>query len=631
VAKSKAKQLALALTLFFAAVLHPASLAIDHSGPRPAVTEVGPSIAHASSGETIQGEVRYRIRSPAAYATGFGAALVLGTYGTYELLSQHPDLLPHDPTIGETPDSEATDIPPLDYAELGIIGYYDATISFILEDVSGDEYRLERGTIRWEGYNLCELSTEHTDQVIGLELTRPLQMIISDSFGDSGSRPLDPAKDQIELRLVQNPDAPPGETFEHLEYELDLSVNPPYTVSGRSEFVPYFPSLTFRIEATDGKVTVKSPWHTSDTTDLSDDFSIEHFVRDLWSNRQSHIETWQGPLGTHVVVETTIDYACKPQIHITTPESPYSHTEILTYDEAVPGVLQFTAEAKTRDTWSDALDDLVWTFPEIEGSDLTTDPEDKRGRRIEVTYTGLPADNAQFGRKEIIAEFETETLCDDPPPAKVGFFYDRDAENNPDGDVPNWFYYWSQTSAAQALPDFVSMRYDPAGGGRDEDDWLLGYYTWGETPYSDAAHTFFICPPACEADVRIWPGRPDLTDPTDGIDTFARVVLHELQHLLDYHEWWAAGDDPEEWGYEWHYDEDKDEMVVTDPRDRDGDRMPDLIEPSHGCDPTKYSTFGRMVGRDSEVTARRAEWNWLIGSADGEDWANPGKNSGGAN
>jgi hypothetical protein len=97
---------------------------------------------------------------------------------------------------------------------------------------------------------------------------------------------------------------------------------------------------------------------------------------------------------------------------------------------------------------------------------------------------------------------------------------------------------------------------------------------------------------------------------TYGIDVFAVTVTHEWTHRDDFHDWWGS-------------------PPTYDPaRDQDDDLVPDDREAEYGLDPKKEDTHGKL-GRDCEWTALRSEDAWTIGWANGEDWAHPGKNSGG--
>ena len=121
-----------------------------------------------------------------------------------------------------------------------------------------------------------------------------------------------------------------------------------------------------------------------------------------------------------------------------------------------------------------------------------------------------------------------------------------------------------------------------------------GYYRLGDS-------IFYICPPAGGGLASHYGIGPLV----DGIDRFAVTCIHENAHLTYYFQYWdpVGG---------WHPD-----------LDRNGDGLRDDTEPALGYDPSKQDTNGDGVP-DGEDFACRAEWGWVIGSADHEDWACPG-------
>src|SRR6266851_1760963 len=63
----------------------------------------------------------------------------------------------------------------------------------------------------------------------------------------------------------------------------------------------------------------------------------------------------------------------------------------------------------------------------------------------DVTFTGLPTANSAMGRKNVM--ITVDGAVKDQKAMEV--FFPKVAANHPGGQVgsPNWFYYWSQTSA----------------------------------------------------------------------------------------------------------------------------------------------------------------------------------------
>ncbi|MDD8021438.1 MAG: hypothetical protein PHU81_09760 [Acidobacteriota bacterium] len=106
---------------------------------------------------------------------------------------------------------------------------------------------------------------------------------------------------------------------------------------------------------------------------------------------------------------------------------------------------------------------------------------------------------------------------------------------------------------------------------------ILLILTWGgyfDSEISEA--NFFVCPRAS--------GYNPIYG-MDGIDCFAQVCLHEKTHLEDWRGFWPHG--------------------YNSALDQDGDGRPDWID---------YT----------EPRAEAAMQTWIKGSADHEDWSNPG-------
>jgi hypothetical protein len=92
-----------------------------------------------------------------------------------------------------------------------------------------------------------------------------------------------------------------------------------------------------------------------------------------------------------------------------------------------------------------------WTLASLNG-----DFEREKTRGLNIT--NMPSSNEDFGDKNglvkvsnSINNIRNEESCEDRNgnEAKVKVFFEKDAMNNPDGTVPNWFYYWSQNQIIQ--------------------------------------------------------------------------------------------------------------------------------------------------------------------------------------
>jgi hypothetical protein len=178
-------------------------------------------------------------------------------------------------------------------------------------------------------------------------------------------------------------------------------------------------------------------------------------------------------------------------------------------------------------------------------------------------------------------------------------FFNRDATNHPGGQPgsSNWYHYWSQTSAR-----FGTHVYSGAASPYP-----------GEVLFQNGAWVARIYNAAKDGSAGgCWSG-------AEGIDFFANVVRHEEQHRLDMNAIWGPVD-----------------RVAAE--DVDFDILKDTLEaalfPGWPYDPNKTRTFPDTWGynppplgqplRDNEHYALSRQPSWTNGSANGEDWANPG-------
>ena len=142
---------------------------------------------------------------------------------------------------------------------------------------------------------------------------------------------------------------------------------------------------------------------------------------------------------------------------------------------------------------------------------------------------------------------------------------------------------------------------------------------------------FFMC------DDGSWPIHSTITDQmTDGIDTFAIVVIHESEHVTMFNTWWKRiyqemYQDSKLWNKADKKWTDIDSyFAAIEPLDGDGDRVLDSAEKgipkSRGgpLNPEKWDTYGYKTD-DQEYLAAKAQKRWTITSADHEDWSKCGK------
>jgi hypothetical protein len=277
---------------------------------------------------------------------------------------------------------------------------------------------------------------------------------------------------------------------------------------------------------------------------------------------------------------TTI-YVVKVQI-VEPAETPVTSNNFA-FNSATPGVCDVHVIGTTG--VSNLNPGLEWTLTAISGSTLTSVPSPPKGSCPVFAYTTLPSSNSQFGEK-------TLTLTHPLPPAEckqdmheVEIFFSRDATNNPGGTNPNWYYYWSQTSASTGSHQYnANIGYD-------------GQYTCGD-------NHFEIGPSAKNQDGGYYVDG-------DGIDNFGSTCLHEKAHMDYFLTTWGT------WA---NY------LSKQQTEDIDQDLLKDSHEPGLGYDPTKKGTPTNQycTTDDNEDYACKAESGWTNSSCDNQDWSSPG-------
>ncbi len=203
-----------------------------------------------------------------------------------------------------------------------------------------------------------------------------------------------------------------------------------------------------------------------------------------------------------------------------------------TYSVANPGVLEINMLADVDPPA--ALDAafaqrVTFAIDNINGSVLAWDGANPGGRAsingaqltARVTFTGLPANNADFGQKQVRVLLDGKVVGR----KKIEVFYPRDATNHPGGvaGTPNWFYYWQQTGAGSPNTEYVAVLLDP-----------LGNPVFGTTPkmlnwstYAGPIDRVRVGPATTGSD----PRRDGSAQVVTGIDLFANTLLHENRHV----------------------------------------------------------------------------------------------------
>jgi len=209
-----------------------------------------------------------------------------------------------------------------------------------------------------------------------------------------------------------------------------------------------------------------------------------------------------------------------------------------------------------------------------------------------------PASNSDFGLKNCSYTVQDWGHTEQ---GSLKIFYSANGTNHPAGGspvTPNWYYYYSQTSANSGTPTY---------GGPDA-------ALCGKVPFRanelkpgeqiGAAYIYDPTSPSSGGSCGYFTSFRSRT----GIDKFASVVRHEGRHREYFYSYWNP--------YLPLLDADQDNL-------RD-DTETNLVSMTGGhYEPTLTDTDGDGVN-DGEDYASTAEQGWTDGSADSEDWAESG-------
>lgn len=103
-----------------------------------------------------------------------------------------------------------------------------------------------------------------------------------------------------------------------------------------------------------------------------------------------------------------------------------------------------------------------WTLQSLNGNFLA-----KKNKGVKIT--NMPTSNSDFGETNGLVKVNnsTESSCQkaDGSEAKVKVFFKKDDMNNPNGTVPNWFYYWSNAYGSVGSNGLKFFTVDPNTGG----------------------------------------------------------------------------------------------------------------------------------------------------------------------
>ncbi|MBF0361009.1 MAG: hypothetical protein HQK49_08355 [Oligoflexia bacterium] len=322
---------------------------------------------------------------------------------------------------------------------------------------------------------------------------------------------------------------------------------------------------------------------------------------------------------THHQGEVTIEinFGCPKSLKIISPQKNAKF--LFSIDN--PSKVEIEAEVALENYPEHYLDNVEWIAPAPkERSQLFMAPIIQKGKKMKYIYLGLPTRNSDLGNTILKAKLDLGPNCgvyEDS--VNVQLFFPRDQKNNPGIHEPNWYYYWQQTKAGHGTVEFQDVRYQGTSEMCGTEPTFRGYYPLTSGSLQRGSTFVYICdfskPDVNFQALSVFGG----TEAYDGIDAFGLVLLHELTHRKHWLDWWnprGGWSDTGSYGSE----------VV----DSDKDYIPDALEAAQGFQSNKKYTYFEQMNESLEMydehylTYKHAETNWIMGSADKEDWSFPG-------
>ena len=300
------------------------------------------------------------------------------------------------------------------------------------------------------------------------------------------------------------------------------------------------------------------------------DTRIKYRIKDVPTEYYSDWSNW---ITLHLV----------PKVTITIPLNGAEFS----YDQRDPGILSINVSANVIPSLLG--NQLTWKISKILGSDLISIPHSAVGT---FEYSGLPQYNSQYGLQLIVASLPSWNVADT---VRIFVYYMPEVFNHRggnSGDI-NWFHYWNQTSAGNSNAIYGGYQ------GLCYSEGISGFYDPWDL-------FFYICARANgQTILEECAGRPIV----DGIDKFGAVAIHENSHLTNWINWYINGPyEPE----------------FNSPVDHDD--VPDILEDDPRWDPNNlFSSWfydsDNDGSSDFEELAFRSMCNWIIDSANLDDWS----------
>lgn len=345
--------------------------------------------------------------------------------------------------------------------------------------------------------------------------------------------------------------------------------------------------------------------------------------------RMEHTAPWHGKVtGNTMTWKFHLESPTEPLLSGVIAEAPKEPIEITIIEpkdkqryvySLAGGTLELSLQAKTvPERYADSVQ---WTVPEMEGVKRKVLQGTLTGRKLDVLYQDLPAQNGQFGRKKVTATLKAGA-CTASETREVQFFYPRDAKNNPGGEHYNWFYYWKQTPAARPFGQTINIEF-----GGTEFDVCKDFHVPAMFKPAYMYKTIHICDLTKKLGAKFGTSFPSVkrsvpktvtvknTRTTFHIDTFAVIVRHEFVHFNAYHTWREGKT-----------------HAQMEAQDKDLDGIPDHLEAGMEFQPDTFQTYWghdpewKAIGGDEEFLAYEAMYDYKDGVYDEYDWGKPGKN-----
>jgi hypothetical protein len=178
-----------------------------------------------------------------------------------------------------------------------------------------------------------------------------------------------------------------------------------------------------------------------------------------------------------------------------------------------------------------------------------------------------------YSKDETTGEYYTHTFK-----KEFNLFFKEDGDDDND-KIPNWFAYWKKDGA---ISNIDKAQYDSSCSSN-----TFGYYSHG----ADKVNLCGAAPSNRAKKTYNFNGNKDFYG-TEGVDTAAQVVAHELNHKWVYENWLSGG--------QWNGKTDSDFKAqgTGDARDYDDD-LPDDYESTIGTDTGKVDTFDLETQKSS--------------------------------